>query len=86
MISDRDPGVVAVVTGTTVDGVAGTVPVNGTPGVAGLVQPETRTTPVNKRIRKMIIFFIITGFQREAKYSLVTGDYTLSMNMKICRP
>ncbi len=75
VISDRDPGVVAVVTGTTVNGVAGTVvPGTGTPGVAGLVQPEAMTTPVNKRIRKMVIFFIITGFQQEAKYSLVRGD------------
>jgi hypothetical protein len=49
--------------GTAAEGLAGTGVIGaGTPGDTGLVQPAARIIPANKRIMRMLIFFIITGY------------------------
>ena len=53
-------------------GLAGTgVPVTGVPVDAGPVQPAARIIPVNKMIRRRLLFFIITGSLQEPINSLV---------------
>jgi hypothetical protein len=49
--------------GTAGEGLAGTVVIDaGTPGDTGLVHPVARIIPANKRIRRRVLFFTITGY------------------------
>jgi len=66
--ADRDG-----VSGT--EGLAGTgVPVTGVPVDAGPVQPAARIIPANKKIRRRVLFFIITGSLQEPINSLVMRE------------
>ena len=56
-------------------GLAGTgVPVTGVPVDAGPVQPAARIIPANKKIRRRVLFFIITGSLQEPINSLVMWE------------
>jgi hypothetical protein len=59
----RDSSGADVGTGTTDERLAGTVVSGaGTPGDRGLVHPAARIIPDNKKIRRRLRFFTITGY------------------------
>jgi hypothetical protein len=59
----RDSSGADVGTGTTGGGLAGTeVSGAGTPGDIGPAQPAARIIPDNKKIRRRLLFFTITGY------------------------